>query len=464
VHDGLGASTWLDFQVNTAGLIPAGTAVSDAEKRIFFQAGGGLRDSFDAPLKQFSVDPARNKMKPHQWDEDDVCLPVGSTELWVTGKLKSKLPPDDLAPSKAPGKWMLLVTNPMDPSAPRRSWMVRVIDVAEDVDLVIDPNGPVDITRLRWEEDRKTPFELDLTVLEVHANLVPATAGRTLSAVFSTAPAANGADETTVERQGLDTLEDEPGARSVTHLFSLPGTGSERRPPAPTAPLTAPPVDERLVWMSETTGGTDPRVAAPEIRLREIDAGGAPVAGGEWEWTRSLVGVRSAQPGDPVYTLDDGTWSRVSSYRRIGTEVVHRDFADGDGVSVRFGNGEFGRVPAPGTRFEVTYRVGHGSEDNVPAGTLTQCALAIVDSVTNPLPAVNGLSPEPLDDVRHYAPEAYRAVTYRAVRPEDYAAAAETLGWVQRAGASFRWTGSWLTCCVAADPNGAVGLTGTQRD
>ena len=43
------------------------------------------------------------------------------------------------------------------------------------------------------------------------------------------------------------------------------------------------------------------------------------------------------------------------------------------------------------------------------------------------------------------APEAFRAVTYRAVRPEDYAEAAERLPWVQRAGATFRWTGSWLT-------------------
>ncbi len=38
-------------------------------------------------------------------------------------------------------------------------------------------------------------------------------------------------------------------------------------------------------------------------------------------------------------------------------------------------------------------------------------------------------------EIRQLAPEAFRALTYRAVRPEDYAEAAERLDWVQRAAA-----------------------------
>jgi hypothetical protein len=53
------------------------------------------------------------------------------------------------------------------------------------------------------------------------------------------------------------------------------------------------------------------------------------------------------------------------------------------------------------------------------------------------------------------APQAFRAVQYRAVRPEDYEAAAETLPWVQKAVTSFRWTGSWMTVFTAADPLGS---------
>ena len=42
-------------------------------------------------------------------------------------------------------------------------------------------------------------------------------------------------------------------------------------------------------------------------------------------------------------------------------------------------------------------------------------------------------------------------MTYRAVVPADYEAAAETLPWVQRAGTAFRWTGSWLTVFTTPD-------------
>ncbi|HTE38338.1 MAG TPA: putative baseplate assembly protein, partial [Reyranella sp.] len=54
-------------------------------------------------------------------------------------------------------------------------------------------------------------------------------------------------------------------------------------------------------------------------------------------------------------------------------------------------------------------------------------------------------------------------VTYRAVRPADYAAIAERLPWVQKAGAVTRWTGSWPTVFVTPDPRDEVGLTKAHR-
>jgi hypothetical protein len=65
--------------------------------------------------------------------------------------------------------------------------------------------------------------------------------------------------------------------------------------------------------------------------------------------------------------------------------------------------------------------------------------------------------------LRRNAPDAFRAITYRAVRPEDYAEAAERLNWVQRAGADFRWTGSWLTAMVTPDPRGTDILAADKR-
>src|SRR4030095_3506678 len=83
----------------------------------------------------------------------------------------------------------------------------------------------------------------------------------------------------------------------------------------------------------------------------------------------------------------------------------------------------------------------------------------VLDAVTNPLAVTSGVDPETADSIRQLAPEAFRAITFRAVRPEDYAEAVERLPWVQRAGARFRWTGSWLTVFATPDPKGSFALT-----
>jgi hypothetical protein len=61
------------------------------------------------------------------------------------------------------------------------------------------------------------------------------------------------------------------------------------------------------------------------------------------------------------------------------------------------------------------------------------------------------------------APQAFQAVQYRAVLPGDYAAAAETLAWVDKAVTSFRWTGSWMTVFTSADPHAGQSADVTQQ-
>ena len=89
-----------------------------------------------------------------------------------------------------------------------------------------------------------------------------------------------------------------------------------------------------------------------------------------------------------------------------------------------------------------------------PAVTLE----ALAEEVTNPFAIVTGVDPEDAEVIRQLAPEAYQALTFRAVRDEDYREIAERLPWVQRAGATARWTGSWLTELVTADPLGSFEL------
>jgi predicted phage baseplate assembly protein len=136
-------------------------------------------------------------------------------------------------------------------------------------------------------------------------------------------------------------------------------------------------------------------------------------------------------------------------------QFVHYDYASGDGTTIRFGNGEFGEAPARGQLFRAVYRLGNGLNDNVAADSLTgfdATLLPDVISVTNSFDVLNALPPETLDNARHVAPEAFRVVRYNAVIEEDYADAVEELDWVQKAGAAFRWTGSWLTLFATPDP------------
>jgi predicted phage baseplate assembly protein len=73
-----------------------------------------------------------------------------------------------------------------------------------------------------------------------------------------------------------------------------------------------------------------------------------------------------------------------------------------------------------------------------------------ITAVTNPLPATGGTDPEPLDQVRLYAPQAFRTQE-RAITAADYAIAAQRHPEVQRAAATRRWTGSWYTMFVTVD-------------
>jgi predicted phage baseplate assembly protein len=82
--------------------------------------------------------------------------------------------------------------------------------------------------------------------------------------------------------------------------------------------------------------------------------------------------------------------------------------------------------------------------DEAPAG---------VRALRNPMPAVGGTAAESMEEVRQYAPWAFRRQE-RAVTEADYADVAERHREVQKAAARFRWTGSWYTVYVTVDRKG----------
>lgn len=446
MHDGAAACCWLDVQVqaSASGEQPllAGSPIHTAAEgsaRTTFEMGRGLVDIDPRGLatRTYTVNAARNALQPHVWDEHARCLPVGATSLHVRGHHQAALAPLAAPSGQPPGRWVLLCTNPTDPSVPVRRWLVRLIEAVDEADpLLNDPKTGHAVTRLRWEEAQATPFELDLELLTVHGNLVPATAGRTERTLFAIGPSPSPEIASAVERTG-------PGG-SIAYRFTLPD-----------------PQGEGLVFL-----GDDPRSAQPELRLAEVVRTEQGWAERQlWTFRRSLLGARSSQSQDPHFTLEDGTWARVVGFQRPPGELVHVDYLDGTGLTLRFGDGEFGKLPAVGTIFQLTYRLGNGPRSNVAAGTLTVQGqeAPFVEAVMNPLPATGGIAPESMDEVKQSAPELFRGVTYRAVRPEDYAEAAGRLPWVQRAGGALRWTGSWLSAFVTVDPRGADMLSEPHR-
>jgi predicted phage baseplate assembly protein len=131
---------------------------------------------------------------------------------------------------------------------------------------------------------------------------------------------------------------------------------------------------------------------------------------------------------------------------------------DTDGAAyLRFGDDLLGKRPEAGTQFTGTYRVGNGVEGNVGAESLAHIVtgLTAISLVRNPLPAQGGVEPETIEDVRQRAPAAFRTQE-RAVTEADYAEVTQRDKRVQRAAATFRWTGSWHTVFLTVDRLGGL--------
>jgi hypothetical protein len=127
--------------------------------------------------------------------------------------------------------------------------------------------------------------------------------------------------------------------------------------------------------------------------------------------------------------------------------------------TLRFGDDEYGKRPTGATALTAVYRVGNGRAGNVGAEALShvvQPTVALnwpaISRVRNPKPAVGGVEAETIEEVRQFAPAAFRAEQFRAVVESDYIAAALKLPEVAGAVAQFRWTGSWYTVFVGVDP------------
>ncbi|NLU68215.1 putative baseplate assembly protein [Streptomyces sp. HNM0574] len=185
----------------------------------------------------------------------------------------------------------------------------------------------------------------------------------------------------------------------------------------------------------------------------------------------SAVAAQDPRAALPAVVADDGThrWHPRRDLLDSGPHDRHLtgELEDDGRLALRFGDGRYGAAPEPGATLALHYRTGGGTAGNVGAeaiGHLVLCRdpeevdaaeLPPVAGVRNPLPAVGGTEPEPVDQVRQLAPLDLKRERLRAVTAEDYAHLASRVPGVQRAAAEIRWTGSLAEAHVAIDARGS---------
>lgn len=415
------------LQVDVTGAaLPRGLPVSAQGpdgSTIVFETGEGLIHPASGQLatEPYAVDPAwnRGRLRPYVWDDTQLCLRRGAREMWIEGHGLNLT-----------GALLLIDTDAaVDGDPPIRS-VVRIAGAEEQEDFLFPtpPDPSTRVTRVWWGEEDALAHDHDLCRTTLAGNLVPATHGRTVSESFAVkeTPAASPSMPLALERTGPNGIP--------LFLHSLRG-----RP---------------LVWLAEDAADAVPQ---PEVVLEQMSTG---PDSGPWTWRKRLL---NAPPLDASYTVDPMRYSPVT---RNSDGSWSFEYDGDEGATLRFGDGDFGQIPEHGAQFRVQYRVGGGVVGNVAADSITKVepqSAPSMSAVTNPFAAEGGADEESDETVRRLAPQAFHAHQYRAVRPDDYEDAAETLSWVQRAGTAFRWTGSWLTAFTTADPTGGSALPLAQH-
>jgi hypothetical protein len=174
-----------------------------------------------------------------------------------------------------------------------------------------------------------------------------------------------------------------------------------------------------------------------------------------------------ASQAAPSITLtgsyDDGatTWTPLPDLLENGPAdpnfVV--EIESNGAARLRFGDNTNGQSPASGTSFTASCRIGNGTAGNVGAESLVFLAGdPRIQSCTNPMPASGGVDPETNDQICRRAPQAFMTQE-RAVNMSDYENVASSNPQVKQAVAELRWTGSWYTVFIAAEPENAGNLT-----
>jgi hypothetical protein len=217
----------------------------------------------------------------------------------------------------------------------------------------------------------------------------------------------------------------------------------------------ADPIDPQKTGSLSATAllRQDPRKAAASIKLDDDQSSG-------FKAEQSYKDSETSETGSDIRWRNEWDWSVVPDLLNSSFNDRHFvvEMSDEGLAHLRFGDGDCGRRPDPGTHFRARYRIGNGPMGNVGRDSILWLARksGIISGPQirsrNPLEAVGGAESEPVTQVKLYAPQAYSRVLERAVAARDYAELAERDSRVQSSHAELAWTGSWYEADVALDP------------
>jgi hypothetical protein len=441
---------------------------------------------------ELTLTEAHNEIRVYTWGDFDCCLPQGATSATLVDEYLPATPvptpnegDDDKDKQAKPHQQNAEQRNHHGndrQSEPKRKLNLRRGDVlifeevisprtgeAADVDLA--HRHPVLLTKVTEDKDHLTgqlvvevewaaedalPFPLCLSTIGsgpdcerlenitiARGNIILVDHGRTIGRQVVDDQAEE--DLGTVPlAESLAECCDASCAPEVTILAGRfrpslnegPLTFSEQLPPLDTtAPDDAEESDEDPCPKPEISAAgllrQDPRQALPEITLTSLRPGDSTAL--DWQ---------------PLYDL-------LGSGLHDNHYVVEMD--NRARTHLRFSEGELGRAPAAGEYFRASYRVGNGVAGNVGAEAISHIVLknklsGVELRPRNPISAAGGTDAETTDEVRLFAPYAFRYNIQRAITAEDYGVLAQRHPRVQKATAVLRWTGSWYEVDVAIDP------------
>lgn len=386
----------------------------------------------DSTVRPWRLDPVLNRLPIHTWADEDCCLPRGATEAVLIGDLRSKL---------AAGSYLLLQeirgvsaddddrrSTPRE-ADPDQAFVVRLTEVHRlPDDHATESGDPLKLTRIVWDRRDALPRPLCVSDRKIVEPIAYAFANLVLV---------------------------EHGRPVIGQAFDLPNDFADltsQHPLVYSQALGAKPV---LCTRRDSIPGRSDAQAWNELpAAHHLDPSPAP----------GLARIELSTAGDdPAHR-----WSIRPTLLQSDEDARHFvvELSNLRQASLRFGDGTNGRRPVEadeqgaerGVEFRASYMTGLAEEGNVGAGALAHLEVgrgaARILSVTNPVPAAGGRSPESLQQIKNRAPAGIRQAR-RAVRLEDFDAYATGVPEVQRARSRFEWTGSWSTVAVVADAQGA---------